>query len=189
MGDTVKVYGLPASATNEAFTRFIESHTGKGTVVSVNLKKGRRKHAIVKFFKQELCWTGYQFVWWVFLRFDGSFLKVWLVGDTIVTNPETPVQNVDIVRLHFGCQVKVIRFCAFWSTLHVSINFSLQRRMICFFLLYGSKGYKLELPYVNIWQMKLRRPREFASKYILTSYSTGVRPSINLHLHNSLMTI
>lgn len=166
MGETVNVYGLPASATKEAFTRFVESHTGKGTVVSVNLKKGKRKHAIVKF-------SSRSFAELIInlpdesLRFEGSILKVCLVGNTIETNPETLVQNVDLVKLYLGCQVKANKFCAYWSTRHVYISFGLQQRRICFFLSYGSKGYKLELPYVNIWQMQLRRSLEFASKYLL----------------------
>ncbi|CAM8880814.1 unnamed protein product [Rhodiola kirilowii] len=166
MGDTIKVYGLPATAKKETLTRFLESHTGQGTVVSVKLEKGRRKQATVKFLSRSFA---EQIVNLLneSLCFEGSYLKVWLVDSTIVLNPETSVQNVDFVRLHLGCQVKANKFCAFWSAVNVSISFGLQQRRFCFFLSYLSKCYKLELPYVNIWQMQLRRPREFSSRYLL----------------------
>nr|CAA09697.1 RNA-directed RNA polymerase [Nicotiana tabacum] len=167
MGKTIQVFGFPYLLSAEAVKKFLENHTGNGTVYALEVKQskgGRRAFAKVQFannksaeFIIDLASKG--------LYYGPSYLKAWEMKTDIV-QPRTYVEHMDGVTLNFGCQISDKKFAVLGSK-DVSIKFGIGLKKIYFFLSHASADYKLQLSYENIWQVVLHRPYGQNAQFLL----------------------
>ncbi|KDP38127.1 hypothetical protein JCGZ_04770 [Jatropha curcas] len=175
MGKTIQVYGFPSHVTVDEVKKFLESHSGEGTVFAMKIRetknRGRRKYAIVQFQTARdaeliISLTNKR------LRYGTSYLKARPLDNDIVPKPRTFLHSMDHITLHFGCQISKEKFSVLWTGTNVSVNFGFGMRKLQFFLSHGQMGYKLELSYENVWQMELHCPRGRSVKYLLIQVSS-----------------
>ncbi|XP_009781107.1 probable RNA-dependent RNA polymerase 1 [Nicotiana sylvestris] len=167
MGKTIQVFGFPYLLSAEAVKKFLENHTGNGTVYAVEVKQskgGRRAFAIVQFANNKSA----EFIIDLAskrLYYGTSYLKAWEMKTDIV-QPRTYVQHMDGVTLNFGCLISDKKFAVLGSK-GVSVKFGIGLKKIYFFLSHASADYKLQLSYENIWQVVLHRPYGQNAQFLL----------------------
>ncbi|KAK1578735.1 hypothetical protein Q3G72_032736 [Acer saccharum] len=159
MGKTVKLFGFASVQSPAAVKKFVERHTGEGTVcdvVEVGRFEGTRAHAIVEFTTIEaaehiksLAAAADRF--W----FKKSYLKAWDME-----------QNYN-VKLSVGFQTSEEKFSVLWSQENVSVKFGTELRKFNFFLTYNSVEYKLEVSYESILKIKLHSPRGQTAMFLV----------------------
>ncbi|KAK3219293.1 hypothetical protein Dsin_013263 [Dipteronia sinensis] len=167
MGKTVKLFGFPSVQSKAAVKKFVEGHTGEGTVcdvVEVGRFEGTRAHAIVEFatieaaehIKSLAAAAGR--LW---------FKKSYLTARDFEPNSRTSQHKIDNVKLSVGCQISEEKFSVLWSQENVSVKFGTDLRKFNFFLTYNSVEYKLEVSYESIWKIKLYCPRGQTAKFLV----------------------
>uniref|UniRef100_A0A7N0TG81 RNA-dependent RNA polymerase n=1 Tax=Kalanchoe fedtschenkoi TaxID=63787 RepID=A0A7N0TG81_KALFE len=169
MRKTVNVYGFPQYVTMGTVVKFLEDQTYEGSVIAVKLRSsanGARKYAVVQFSSGHhvekiisLCDRT--------LYFGSSCLKARELETDIVPKTRIFMHSMEDVKIHFGCQISVDKFCVFWGANNVSVNFAAQLRKIYFNLSEGSRDYKIELPYENLWQIHLHRSPAMAKQFLV----------------------
>ncbi|KAK2654463.1 hypothetical protein Ddye_014319 [Dipteronia dyeriana] len=147
MGKTVKLFGFASVQSPAAVKKFVEGHTGEGTVcdvVEVGRFEGTRAHAIVEFATIEAA----EHIKFLAAAADGlwfkkSCLKAWNMEPSSRTCHSQ--HKIDNVKLSVGCQISEEIFSVLWSQENVSVKFGTDLRNFNFFLTYNSVEYKLEL--------------------------------------------
>ncbi|TXG71399.1 hypothetical protein EZV62_006334 [Acer yangbiense] len=169
MGKTVKLFGFASVQSPAAVKKFVEGHTGEGTVcdvVEVGRFEGARAHAIVEFATIEAA----EHIKSLAAAADGlwfkkSYLKAWdMEQNSRTSHSQHKIYNV---KLSVGCQISEDKFSVLWSQENVSVKFGTDLRKFNFFLTYNSVEYKLEVSYESIWKIKLRRPRGQTAKFLV----------------------
>ncbi|KAK1577557.1 hypothetical protein Q3G72_022790 [Acer saccharum] len=169
MGKTVKLFGFASVQSPAAVKKFVEGHTGEGTVcdvVEVGKFEGARAHAIVEFATIEAA----EHIKSLAAAADGlwfkkSYLKAWdMEQNSRTSHSQHKIYNV---KLSVGCQISEDKFSVLWSQENVSVKFGTDLRKFNFFLTYNSVEYKLEVSYESIWKIKLRRPRGQTAKFLV----------------------
>ncbi|KAK2654471.1 hypothetical protein Ddye_014327 [Dipteronia dyeriana] len=169
MGKTVKLFGFASVQSPAAVKKFVEGHTGEGTVcdvVEVGRFEGTRAHAIVEFATIEAAdhikslAAAADRLW---------FKKSYLTARDMEPNSRTchSQHKIDNVKLSVGCQLSEVIFSVLWSQENVSVKFGTDLRRFNFFLTYNSVEYKLEVSYESIWKIKLHRPRGQTAKFLV----------------------
>ncbi|KAK3219549.1 hypothetical protein Dsin_013519 [Dipteronia sinensis] len=162
MGKTVKLFGFASVQSPAAVKKFVEGHTGEGTVcdvLEVGKFEGARAHAIVEFATIEAAEhikslaAAADRLW-----FRKSYLKAWDTEPNSRTSHSK--HKIDNVKSSVECQISKEKIFVLWSQENVSLKFGTDLRKFNFFLTYNSVEYKLEVSYDSIWKIKLRRPRE-----------------------------
>lgn len=74
---------------------------------------------------------------------------------------------MDGVTVHFGCQISKGKFSVLWTQQNVSMEFEIGFKALCLLFSYRSIEYKLEVPSESIRQIKQRRWRPQAKKFLL----------------------
>ncbi|CAM8883875.1 unnamed protein product [Rhodiola kirilowii] len=169
MGRTVQVYGFPHYVTVGSVVTFLEDRTREGSVIALKLRSGAkssRKYAIVQFAQShhadqiiDLCNQT--------LYYGGSYLKAQPLTKDIIPKPRNFMHSMEDVKICFGCQISVDKFCVLWEGKKVSVQFGTQLRKINFNLTEGSSDYKIELPYENLWQIHLYRSTFMAKQHLV----------------------
>ncbi|TXG71403.1 hypothetical protein EZV62_006338 [Acer yangbiense] len=169
MGKTVKLFGFASVPSPAAVKKFVEGHTGEGTVcdvVEVGRLEGTRAHAIVEFATIEAA----EHIKSLAAAADGlwfkkSYLKAWdMEPNSRTSHSQHKIYNV---KLSVGCQISEEKFSVLWSQENVSVKFGTDLRKFNFFLTYNSVEYKLEVSYESIWKIKLHSPRGQTAKFLV----------------------
>ncbi|XP_021834254.1 probable RNA-dependent RNA polymerase 1 [Prunus avium] len=173
MVKTVDLYGFCSVQSLEAVTEFMEKYTGKGTVYAVKVfhKDGKaRASAIVQFTHAEfadmiLTVAGDHLEKSV--RYGNSFLKVKRLKHDMFSKSVTFQPSMELVKLHFGCQISNEQFSVLWTLSDVSVKFGMILKHFYFFFSHDSIEYKLEISYDNVSQIELHRPHGQLAKFLL----------------------
>ncbi|KAI5331515.1 hypothetical protein L3X38_021641 [Prunus dulcis] len=173
MVKTVELYGFCSVQSPEAVTEFVEKHTGKGTVYAVKVfhKDGKtRASAMVQFTHAEfaemiLTLTGDHLRRHV--PYGKSNVKATEMKFDMVPDSETFQPSMELVKLHFGCQISKERFSVLWTLSDVSVKFGMILKHFYFFFSYDSVEYKLEISYDNVSQIELHSPCGQLAKFLL----------------------
>ena len=178
MGKTIQVYGFPSLVPAARVKKFLEDHTGKGTVYALEVRVAKKKvraYANVQFTNNKsakhIISLANQGLW-----YQSSYLKAWKTGPDIIPKPRTYVHCMEQVTLLFGCQTSRENFSVLWKKANVSVKFGIGLKKMYFFLSHLFVGYKLVLSYENIWQVELHCPRGQTAKFLLIQVC-----SINFH--------
>ncbi|KAK4395679.1 RNA-dependent RNA polymerase 1 [Sesamum angolense] len=169
MGKTIQVYGFPHLIAADVVKKFLEQHTGQGTIVALEMKpskKGPRACARVQFTHSRYA-EMIQYLASTRLYYDTSYLRVWESDNDIVHNPRTYMHEMEQVTLNFGCQTSREKFSVLWKAASVSVKFGTGLKKMHFLLCHNSVEYKLQLSYENIWQIVLYYPRGQTAKLLL----------------------
>ena len=160
MGKTIELYGFPSVESPDAVKRFLEEHTGEGTVCHVKFRQYKtrsRAHADVQFkdpaSPETIIALAESGLW-----YGDSYLKARKSNTKTKTEPQDSLCSMEDVTLHFGCRVSKEKFSVLWNVEDVSVEFGEGLRKLDFLFDYESVEYKLELSYENIWQIELRCP-------------------------------
>ncbi|KAH0985408.1 hypothetical protein GBA52_012585 [Prunus armeniaca] len=173
MVKTVELYGFCCVQSPEAVTEFVEKHTGKGTVYAVKVfhKDGKtRASAMVQFTHAEFAE--------MILKLAGDHLrqnvpygksnvKATEMKFDMVPDSQTLQPSMELVKLHFGCQISKERFSVLWTLSDVSVKFGMILKHFYFFFSYDSVEYKLEISYDNVNQIELHSPCGQLAKFLL----------------------
>lgn len=159
MGKKLKLYGFAWIQSPESVKKFLEEHTGVGSVcdVEVGQREGCRAHAMVEFTTIEA--AGYiKGLAADVLLYENWYLKAWDV-DHIINN----------VILNVGCQVSEQKFCVLWchNNVSVSLGSDTDLRKFNFFLNYNSLEYNLEVSLESIKEIEFRRPQGHSAKFLV----------------------
>ncbi|KAL5746664.1 hypothetical protein ACOSP7_027810 [Xanthoceras sorbifolium] len=159
MGKIVKLFGFASVPSPATVKKFVERHTGVGTVcdvIEVGKNEGsRRAHAIVEFATIEAA----EHIKSLSLapdhgfRYQKSYLKAWYVEP----NTRISQHRIDNLTLNVGCQIAEDKFYVLWSQENVSVKYGSNLRKFNFFLTHNSVEYKFEVSYESVWQIELRR--------------------------------
>ncbi|KAL9664751.1 hypothetical protein QQ045_020158 [Rhodiola kirilowii] len=124
MGRTVQVYGFPHYVTVGSVVTFLEDRTREGSVIALKLRSGAkssRKYAIVQFAQSyhadqiiDLCNQT--------LYYGGSYLKAQPSTKDIIPKPRNFMHSMEDVKICFGCQISVDKFCVLWEGKKVKEN-------------------------------------------------------------------
>ncbi|KAL0336554.1 UNVERIFIED_CONTAM: RNA-dependent RNA polymerase 1 [Sesamum radiatum] len=169
MGKTIQVYGFPSLIAADVVKKFLEQHTGQGTIVALEMKpskKGPRAYARVQFTHSRYA-EMIQYLASTRLYYGTSYLRVWESDNDIVHNPRTYMHEMEQVTLNFGCQTSREKFSVLWKAASVSVKFGTGLKKMHFLLCHNSVEYKLQLSYENIWQIVLYHPRGQTAKLLL----------------------
>ncbi|KAG8366468.1 hypothetical protein BUALT_Bualt17G0083100 [Buddleja alternifolia] len=168
MGKTIRVSGFPYLIAADVIKEFLESYTGKGTIVALEVKPSRqssRPYARVQFTNIrcaeiiiELATSR--------LYYGRSQLKAWESDINIVQNPRSYVDEMEHITLNFGCQISKEKFLVLWKGESVSVKFGTGMKKMHFLLCVNSVQYRLQLSYENIWQIMLYSPRGQTAKLL-----------------------
>lgn len=177
MGDmvvkTLRISGFASDSTAEPVKEFLEELTERGAVVALKLRHPKtlgarsRLFAIVQFRSSKHAEiisskAGANYLW-----FRGYRLQVQDVQRDIIPKPNISICSLELVTLHFGCQVSGNEFHALWTTTGVTVNFGFGLKNLEIFLSYHGQEYKLELFYGGIWRIQLRCPPGSNKKFLL----------------------
>lgn len=173
MVKTVELYGFCCVQSPEAVTEFVEKHTGKGTVYAVKVfhKDGKtRASAMVQF-------THAEFAEMILTLAGDHLRRTVLYGKSnvkatemkfdMVPDSKTFQPSMEIVKLHFGCQISKERFSVLLTLSDVLVKFGMILKHFYFFFSYDSIEYKLEISYDNVSQIELHRPHGQLAKFLL----------------------
>ncbi|KAL0284981.1 UNVERIFIED_CONTAM: RNA-dependent RNA polymerase 1 [Sesamum angustifolium] len=169
MGKTIQVYGFPYLIAADVVKKFLEQHTGQGTIVALEMKpskKGPRAYARVQFTHSRYA-EMIQYLASTRMYYGTSYLRVWESDNDIVHNPRTYMHEMEQVTLNFGCQTSREKFSVLWKAASVSVKFGTGLKKMHFLLCHNSVEYKLQLSYENIWQIVLYHPRGQTAKLLL----------------------
>ncbi|CAK9144932.1 unnamed protein product [Ilex paraguariensis] len=183
MGKTIQVNGFPSPVSVVEVKKFLEDHTGKGTVYALEVqvsKRGVRAYAKVQFTNERsakhiisLAKQG--------LRYQSFNLKARKMGPDIIPKPRTYMHCMEQVTLLFGCRTSRENFSVLWKKANASVKFGIALRKMYFILSHLDVGYKLELSYENIWQVELHCPSDQPAKFLLIQVC-----SINFHQNDHI---
>ncbi|XP_050275545.1 probable RNA-dependent RNA polymerase 1 [Quercus robur] len=198
MGKTIQLNGFPSNVTVATVKRFVEQHTGEGTVYAIKIRQSRgvrpAAYAIIQFTTTRCA----ELIISLGLWYGTSYLRAREMERDIVPKPRTFLHSMENIKLHLGCQISNEKFVILWNAANVSVNFGIGLRKLQFFLAHNYVEYRLDLYYENIWQIELRRPRSQDTKHLLiqlfgapriyekamlTSGSEFEDPNLNYFMH------
>ncbi|KAE8667250.1 RNA-dependent RNA polymerase 1 [Hibiscus syriacus] len=166
---TIQVNGFLSNVSAAEVTTFLEGYTGKATVFALKIRQqrnGAKAYAIVQFNESSdaeriirLANHG--------LYYRSSYLKARQMEKDIVQKPRTFLHTMELITVHFGCQVSDEKFYDLWNSDDVTVKFGAGMRKLLFLLSHCGSEYKLELFYENIWQIELHRAYNRTSKHLL----------------------
>ncbi|KAL0284021.1 UNVERIFIED_CONTAM: RNA-dependent RNA polymerase 1 [Sesamum angustifolium] len=169
MGKTIQVSGFPYLIAADVVKKFLEQHTGQGTIVALEMKPSKKRpraYARVQFAHSRYA-EMIQYLASTCLYYGTSYLRVWESDSDIVHNPRTYMHEMEQVTLNFGCQTSREKFSVLWKAASVSVKFGTGLKKMHFLLCHNSVEYKLQLSYENIWQIVLYHPRGQTAKLLL----------------------
>ncbi|CAL5428108.1 unnamed protein product [Camellia sinensis] len=169
MGKTIHLSGFPYLVSAETVKEFLEQHTGRGTVVALEVKEPKRKGSRAFATVQFATASSADYIISLASRrlyYGSSYLKAY-PKDFDLVQTKAYVHDMESVTLYFGCQISKEKFSVLWKKENVSVKFGFGLRKLYFFLSHFFVEYKLDLFYENIWQIELRRPRDKTSKFLL----------------------
>ncbi|KAK9115807.1 hypothetical protein Sjap_014754 [Stephania japonica] len=172
MGRTIQVSGFPSSVTSEAVKEFLEIFAGKGTVYALKIRPCKAKglllkaFAVVQFTSSDIA-DRITLLINQRLSYGTNKLKVWNVENDIVPKPRVPLLSLEVLALHFGCQVSKEKFHVLWKCVGAVVKFGFGLRKLEFLLNHSGVEYKFELSYNNIWAVQLRCPQNQHKKFLL----------------------
>ncbi|KAK4384128.1 RNA-dependent RNA polymerase 1 [Sesamum angolense] len=173
MGKTIQVSGFPYLIAADVVKKFLEQHTGQGTIVALEMKPSKKRpraYARVQFAHSRYA-EMIQYLASTRLYYGTSYLRVWESDSDIVHNPRTYMHEMEQVTLNFGCQTSREKFSVLWKAASVSVKFGTGLKKMHFLLCHNSVEYKLQLSYENIWQIVLYHPRGQTAKLLLIQAS------------------
>ncbi|KAF7132752.1 hypothetical protein RHSIM_Rhsim09G0088800 [Rhododendron simsii] len=170
---TIELFGFPDVLPAEIVKELIERHTGRDTVVALEVreprKKGSRANASVQFTttgsaSQILSLSDQRK-----LYYQSSYLKCFPKKANLVHKPKKCEHDMEGVTIYFGCQISKEKFSVLWKREDISVKFGfgLRKKKLDFFMSYQDLEYKLELFYENISQIELYCPRGQRAKFLL----------------------
>ncbi|KAE9450873.1 hypothetical protein C3L33_17224, partial [Rhododendron williamsianum] len=170
---TIELSGFPDVLPAEIVKEFIERHTGRDTVVALEVrepkKKGSRANAVVQFTttgsaSQILSLSDQRKFY-----YQSSYLKCFPKKANLVHKPKKCEHDMEGVTIYFGCQISKEMFSVLWKREDISVKFGfgLRKKKLDFFMSYLDLEYKLELFYENILQIELYCPRGQRAKFLL----------------------
>ncbi|KAG8366464.1 hypothetical protein BUALT_Bualt17G0082700 [Buddleja alternifolia] len=169
MGKTIQVSGFPYLIAADVIKEFLESHTGKGTIVALEVKpskRGPRPYAKVQFTNSKYAEIIIELAK-SRLDYGTSYLRAWESDINIVQNPRSYVHEMEQITLNFGCQTSKEKFSVLWKAESVSVKFGTGMKKMHFYLCFNSIEYRLQLSYENIWQIVLYSPPGQTAKLLL----------------------
>ncbi|XP_030957423.1 RNA-dependent RNA polymerase 1-like [Quercus lobata] len=198
MGKTIQLNGFPSNVTVATVKRFVEQHTGEGTVYAIKIRQSRgvrpAAYAIIQFTTTRCA----ELIISLGLWYGTSYLRAREMERDIVPKPRTFLHSMENIKLHLGCQISNEKFVILWNAVNVSVNFGIGLRKLQFFLSHNYVEYRLDLYYENIWQIELCHPRSQDTKHLLiqlfgapriyekamlTSGSEFEDPNLNYFMH------
>ncbi|ONI10959.1 hypothetical protein PRUPE_4G078800 [Prunus persica] len=181
MVKTVELCGFCSVQSPEAVTEFVEKHTGRGTVYAVKVfhKDGKtRASAIVQFTHAEFAEMILTLAGDHLRRnvpYGKSNVKAAEMKFDMVPDSETFQPSMELVKLHFGCQISKERFSVLLTLSDVSVKFGMILKHFYFFFSYDYVEYKLEISYDNVSQIELHSPCDQLAKFLLIKINSLVQ--------------
>ncbi|MQM03461.1 hypothetical protein Taro_036242 [Colocasia esculenta] len=169
---TIQISGFPFNIEAEQVKEFLESHTGRGTILALKvrhpkiIKSNSRDYAVVQFTDRDLA-KGMLFKAQHGLMYDGSYLKAREMERDIVPRPRQNMLELSERTLYFGCQVSSDRLHVLFTSYGVEIKFGANMRKISFFGSWENREYKLEFTYESIWEIQLCHSRAQCKDFLM----------------------
>ncbi|XP_050376197.1 probable RNA-dependent RNA polymerase 1 [Argentina anserina] len=168
MVETVYLHGFPTVESSEAVKKFVEEHTGEGTVISANVlppkQRGSRSSATVQFTTPDRAAIILQLADDRALWYGESYLdaREWKCDRA---SNSTVLEK--LVTLHFGSKISEEKFSVLWTKSDVAVKFGMELKYVHISFSDDCVEYKLELPSDTIFRIELHSPRGQFAKFLL----------------------
>ena len=140
MGKTIQLNGFPSNVTVATVKRFVEQHTGEGTVYAIKIRQSRgvrpAAYAIIQCTTTRCAELIISLAQWLWYGTSAQEMK-----RDIVPKPRTFLHSMENIKLHLGCQISNEKFVILWNAVNVSVNFGIGLRKLQFFLSHNYVEY------------------------------------------------